>query len=86
MARVFVIRENWDCYLPLTLNKYICIQILGIPISRNLIKMKNPQGYKTIIVKVSTKNRLEKAKQTGESYGDTIDRLILENKKIVLEA
>lgn len=48
--------------------------------------MKNPQGYKTIIVKVSTKNRLEKAKQTGESYGDTIDRIILENKKIVLEA
>jgi predicted CopG family antitoxin len=44
------------------------------------------QGYSTIMVNVTTKQRLTKAKREGESYGDTIDRLIAESKKVVLEA
>jgi hypothetical protein len=44
------------------------------------------KGYTTIMVNVSTKNRLTKAKQLGESYGDAINRVLDENKKVVLEA
>lgn len=43
-------------------------------------------GYAPINVRVTTKARLDKEKKAGESYGDTIDRLIAESKKVVLEA
>lgn len=44
------------------------------------------KGYTTIMINVATKNRLTKAKHTGESYGDAINRMIEENKKVVVEA
>jgi len=42
--------------------------------------------FAPLLVRATTKKGLDAVKREKESYSDTIDRVLTENKKVVLEA